>query len=114
MNISLSTIEKGDSERLILITAVGLLESLEKNILTIEDCEQYLFSPYTVEVLKQKQVDEKVIQIIDKGLYLEDYESLLPDEMLKYTKSLKQEALELIKSREVPKDLYDIKKWIDD
>ncbi|MBO0421446.1 DUF3969 family protein [Enterococcus plantarum] len=114
MHISLSAIEKGEMERLILVTTLGLLESLESRVLTIDECQGYLFSPYTKSILDSKEVDKAIIAIIEKTLYLEDYESLLPDDLAEYIEHLKRDILDLIKTREAPVDINEAKQWLDE
>lgn len=113
MELKLSVNEKNEAERLVLISAIGLLESLENGIVTIEDCENYLFNPYSVSVLEGKKLDTEVIEIIELGCELEDVQSLVPDKLQDEIKGLKEQAKERLKNIPLSKDPYDVKKWID-
>ncbi|MGC6768951.1 DUF3969 family protein [Enterococcus sp. LJL51] len=113
MVISLSASEKSEMERLILVTALGLLESLKNNVLTIDECQNYLFSPYTQSILEAKKIDEAVVATIEKCLFLEDYEDLLPNQLTGYIEQLREDILELIENRNTVANIYEVKKWLD-
>lgn len=113
MKLNLSVIKENEAERLILVSAIGLLESLENDLLTIEDCEHYLFSPYSVSILEEKGINQKIIEIIELGCELEDIQSLMPDRLKKGIGDLKMQARELLKETLPSEDLYEVKNWLD-
>lgn len=113
MKLNLSVITENKAERLVLVSVIGLLESLEKDLLTIEDCEHYLFSPYSVSILEEKCINEKIIEIIKLGCELEDIQTLMPDKLKKGIKDLKMQASELLKETSPSEDPYEVKKWLD-
>lgn len=113
MKLNLSVVKENEAERLILVSAIGLLESLENDLLTIEDCEHYLFSPYSVSILEEKGINEKIIEIIELGCELEDIQSLMPDKLKKGIKDLKIQASELLLGTSSSADPYEVKKWLD-
>ncbi len=112
MELILRVDEKTEAERLVLVCAIGLLESLENDILTIEDCEKYLFSPYSVQLLKKKNLDEKVIEIIELGCELEDVQSLNPDKLSKNIRELKAQASKQLKVSGLSENQYDSLHWL--
>ena len=114
MEISLSVDKKNESERLVLVNAIGLLESLENELLTIEDCENYLFSPYSVSILEEKNMNPQIIEIIELGCELEDIQSLMPDKLNVEIRDLKERAKECLKNTTPYENPYEVKKWIDE
>ncbi|WP_368543514.1 DUF3969 family protein, partial [Streptococcus sobrinus] len=46
---------KQSLEKIILIKILGIVNALEENLITIEEAEKILFSPYTIELLKTKK-----------------------------------------------------------
>ncbi len=113
MQLNLSVIKKNEAERLILVSLIGLLDSLEKQLLTLEDCENYLFSPYTVSILEEKGISEKVIEIVELGCELEDIQSLMPDRLKEEVNTLKLQAYECLREVPLSDDPFDVKKWLD-
>ena len=88
-------ISKND-EKIVLIVLIGILETLKRNTLSIDEAEKFLFSPRTVARLKKIKCDEKIIDILERGCELEDIESLIPDELLENISILETEVLELL------------------
>lgn len=76
---------KEQTEKLLLINLLGVIESLTLNIITLEEAEKILFTPYTIDILTTKQISEDIINIIHLGTELEDVLSIIPD---KYNDSL--------------------------
>ncbi|MCA5014045.1 MULTISPECIES: DUF3969 family protein [unclassified Enterococcus] len=113
MELTFNVIKKNEAERLILVTVIGLLESLENELLTIEDCENYLFSPYSVSILEEKGLSEDVIEIVELGCELEDVQSLRPAKLKDGIRELKEQAKEYLKKIAPSDDPYDVKKWLD-
>lgn len=111
--LKLSVNKKEDANILLLVCIIGLLDSLKSGILTIEECEQYLFSPYSLNVLQQKNVDKRIIDIVHLGTELEDIESLLPEKFDDNINELYESAKELLKEIKPKEIYYDEKKWLD-
>ncbi len=97
MKLNLSVIKKSEAERLILVSVIGLLESFENQLLTLEDCENYLFSPYTESILEDKGISEKIIEIVELGCELEDIQSLMPNRLKEEVNTLTLQAFECLK-----------------
>lgn len=88
------------NEKMLLISIIGTLEAIIGGGLSIDEAENFLFSPHMVQRLKEKKCSESLINIIEKGCELEDIASLLPQSLTKYLEELKQETLEELKSYE--------------
>lgn len=87
-------------EKMLLISIIGTLEAIREGGLSIDEAENFLFSPYMVHRLREKKYNESLINILEKGCELEDIASLLPQELVKSLEELKQEALAAMKSYE--------------
>lgn len=97
MNISNFVFTK-NNEKVILVILLGLLDGISNNVLTIEECEKILFSPYIAIRLKQNNFDEEIITIINECCELEDIESLIPDKLEENIHSIKKRVLCLLKN----------------
>lgn len=113
MKLNLSVIKKKEAERLILVSVIGLLESFENQLMTLEDCENYLFSPYTVSILEEKGISGKIIEIVELGCELEDIQSLMPNRLKEEVNTLKLQAFECLIELSHSDDPYNVKKWLD-
>lgn len=102
MKLNISISGKNESERLISIIELGLLSAIEKQLISIEEAEGYLFNPLTVSKLEAYGLDEKVIEIIREGCELEDIQSLVPEKMSSNIKRLKEKVVRNITSIESP------------
>lgn len=58
--------------KILLLLNLGALNALEKNILTVDEAEFLLYSPYMMELLKENNFPELLVNIIHKGTELED------------------------------------------
>lgn len=54
MKLKLIIAEKDEANRMIIVCAIGLLTSLEGNLMTIKECQQYLFNPTSVSILEKE------------------------------------------------------------
>ncbi|UNL86378.1 DUF3969 family protein [Priestia koreensis] len=93
MELNISISGKEESERLVSIIQLGLLSVLEKEIISIEEAEGYLFNPFTVSKLERYGLSKEVIDIIKEGCELEDIQSLMPEKLLSNIIRLKEQIL---------------------
>lgn len=96
MVLNLSVNKTNEANILVLVCAIGLLE-IENDLLRIEDCDQYLFSPYSLAILQRKGIDQSIIDVVHLGTEIEDIESLLPHLLEKEIKELQEAAKEQLK-----------------
>lgn len=106
MKLKLKVAEKEEASRMILIGAIGLLVSLENNLMTVEACKQYLFNPASVRILAKEGIDSKVIEIIDLCCAFEKIEDLANVQELKY------KAKECLRNLAYNPDLSRNMKWL--
>ncbi len=93
-------LEKMD-EKVLLLAIVGSLEAIQKNAMTIDEAEIFLFSPRMVSNLKQKKCNENIISLIERGCELEDIESLIPEDLHEEITNMIEDALKLLKKYEL-------------
>ena len=101
----------GGIERLILTINIGLLTLLEEKALSIEEAENYIYSPYSESYLKRLDVNPQILDLIISGCQLEDFESLLPHKLFDKIHVMKTESINIYKTLKRP--LIPTKKWID-
>ena len=87
-------------EKILLLTVLGVLEAIQKNAMTIDEAEIFLFSPRMISNLKQKKCDENIISLIERGCELEDIDSLIPEHLYNEISNMIEDTLELIKNQE--------------
>mgnify|MGYP000949835146 CR=1 FL=1 len=109
VNISLKT--KDDIERFILIANIGIMTAIKEGVISIEEAENYLYSPYSVERIKNLGINIDVIKLVELGCELEDVESLIPDKLNNSIDEISNTSIELLRS--LPKPALPLKKWID-
>jgi hypothetical protein len=90
--------EKPDIERFVSIVNLGICTALENGVLTIEEAETYLYSPYTMEQLEKLDVAQELIDIVHLGTELEDIKSLIPEKLNESLEEIKVETLKFMKS----------------
>jgi len=52
MELNISIKNKDDIERFILILNVGMMTAIKEGVISIEEAENYLYSPYSVEKIR--------------------------------------------------------------
>lgn len=86
------------NEQIVLVDIIGLLTCVQEGVITIDEAEVYMFSPYTVDKLKKSGVSDEIINLIECGCELEDIRDLLPQELDKTINELKNRAIGYIKN----------------
>lgn len=64
-------------EKYTLMTMHGLFNQLKLGIISIDNAEHTLFTPYMMESLSSLGVKPDIIDLIHKGTELEDFEHLI-------------------------------------
>lgn len=111
LTISLDKTE--DMNQYILVTIIGLLDALLHDSITIVDAEVALFTPYSIAILNQLNIDTEIIELVEMGLELEDYDSLIPDKLEDRIKEIKIAALSKLKKHMIENQFMVRKKWLD-
>ncbi|MDF2858231.1 MAG: hypothetical protein K0Q87_4082 [Neobacillus sp.] len=111
MKLNVSIEEISEIERFILILNIGLAYALEKNILSIEEVENFLFSPYSMDKLEELKVSKDIIRLINLGCELENVERLVPDKLELSIGEIKTTSIKLLSDLAGPR--IPTKKWID-
>ncbi|UVJ08990.1 DUF3969 family protein [Staphylococcus aureus] len=66
---------KEQIEKFTLITIHGLFYQLKHDLISIENAEHIMFTPYIMEQLSSLNVNSEIIDLIHKGTELEDLEA---------------------------------------
>ncbi|MDD3894010.1 MAG: DUF3969 family protein [Syntrophomonadaceae bacterium] len=111
MELKVSLKTKGDIERFILIANIGLMTAIKEGVISIEEAENYLYSPYSVERIKHLDINMDVIRMVELGCELEDVESLIPDKLNNSIDEISNTSIELL--RLIHKPIPPLIKWID-
>jgi len=111
MKLNVSIEEISEIERFILILNIGLAFALEKKILSIEEVENFLFSPYSMNKLEELKVNKDIIRLINLGCELENVERLIPDKLELSIDEIKATSAKLLSNLAKPE--IPTKKWID-
>lgn len=99
MTLSFQVASKDEAERLLAVICAGLCVSLDAGAITINEAENYLFSPATIYHLGQLGLSEDAIDLIRSGTELEDFESLLPHQLKGAIEKLRARAIEVTRVR---------------
>lgn len=83
MTLDISIKDVDNINRFILLANLGILNALKNKLISITEAEQSLYTPYTVDKLRELQVSNEVIHLIELGCELEDIQSLLPSQLEK-------------------------------
>ncbi|HCF0026969.1 TPA: DUF3969 family protein [Pseudomonas aeruginosa] len=74
-------IEASQAEGFLSIFILGVLWSLKKGVINIEDAEGFIFKPATSKVVRDEFGFEELALLIDAGCELEDVKSLVFDKL---------------------------------
>ncbi len=96
-------------EKTLLLAILGNLEAVRKGVITIDEAEKFIFSPYIARNLTIRGCNKQIIKLIKKGCELEDINSLLPDKINQVLDELKKETLNLIDNYKT----FDSSFWIE-
>lgn len=106
------SIEKNEEiEKFILIVNLGILIALSKELINIEDAENFLYSPFSVNKLRDLGIKEEVIKLVELGCELEDVKRLIPNKLNKSINDIYNKSMELLLTSS--KISLSEKKWID-
>jgi len=104
----LDNIISENEEKILLINIIGVLETLRKRKLSINEAEKFLFSPYFIKKLEKRNCNYEIIDILERGCELEDIASLLPQNLEKNIIELKEQSLKIMEK--YPK--FENKFWV--
>lgn len=97
-------------EKIILISIIGIINSIKNKAITLEEAEKFLFSPHTRSIMQSKRCDSNIIALIDYGCELEDIKSIMPSKFTHTLNDIEQKALTLLSKYEKSETDF----WIDE
>jgi len=89
--------QKDDIEMFTLIQAVGLVEALQREVLTTCHSKQSVFSFRLVQALQELSVDPKILGLLLKGSEMQSDHGRLTPEVIQTSDEIREEALVLLK-----------------
>ena len=101
--------KKDIDEKILLIGIIGVLVSLKNRSITIDESESFLFSPRNIRLLTNLNCDTSILDLIENGCLLENFESLMPKKLNSEIDYMIQEALSLLSDY----SQYDREHWIE-
>lgn len=90
--------KKDIDEKILLIGIIGALVSLKNRSITIDEAESFIFSPRNTRFLTNLNCDAAIVDLIENGCLLENFESLIPDKLDPEIDHMIEEALSLLKN----------------
>jgi len=66
---------------LVAVLSLGLCVAIETKDLTIQDAEDYLFSPYTMRVLGLNGASSEAVDLVHLGTELENVQRIVPEHL---------------------------------
>ena len=113
--VQISSLNQNQSERMIAIIALGILEGVKNGVVDFTEAENCLFGPYGRGVLVNLGLSKKLVDIVHSGSALEDMEDIFPQNpelgLLREIEKLQNDVLEIL--RKTKYDPYDYKDWLD-
>lgn len=107
-----SAYDQKSSERMLLIAAIGLLSGCEAGKISVDEVQAHLFNPYTIKILRDINAGSQLVELVHKGLFLEDIQSLFGDKKLQdKIVATKEKAIELLSEYEF--NPYQENKWVE-
>lgn len=100
MKVEFSKKQKEVDEKMILVTIMGVLESIKLGGISVDEAEKIVFSPYIVKKLNEKGCNKKIVKIVEKGCELEDIESIIPEKFDQVIDEMKQETKKALQDYE--------------
>lgn len=88
--------DNSKDNKILLISILGILDSLKYEVITIDEAEKFLFSPYIIGKLKYSNIDNRIIEVLEKCTELEDIKDLIPEKYNFIVNELKQEVIRLL------------------
>jgi len=109
MSINFTVDNLVESRRLIITIIVGLLILIKNEVISIDEAEQYLFNPYSINKLSFCGVDQELLDIVLEGCELENIKRIIPEKYLSTVDDLIIRAINLTNKYDAPSAP---KKWI--
>jgi hypothetical protein len=94
------SIDDKQASKFISFLTLGVLTALDRNLISIDEAEGFIFKPYLAKLLEQMGSEEKLIDIINIGCELDDVASLYPEDLDVQIKDLLDKTLSVISHSE--------------
>lgn len=94
------SIDDKQASKFISFLTLGVLTALDRNLISIDEAEGFIFKPYLAKLLEQIGLDKKLIEIINLGCELDDVECLIPEQLQASIDELIQKTITVISQSE--------------
>jgi hypothetical protein len=111
MKLILSIEDKTEIERFLLILNVGLINSLKNGLISIDEAENFMYTPYSLERIKNLGIEQEIIELFQEGCELENIDRIIKDQLNQTLDELENKSINKLKN--LSKALIPVKKWID-
>lgn len=98
MELRITLRKRTEIERLLLVMALGMLDSLEYGAITFEQAYRLFLRPYVSQYLEEYGSQEEILGFFNNLCMLEDVARLVPEELSISINSSRQEALSLLRN----------------
>lgn len=98
-------------DQLIVIFIIGIMEAIEKELISDEMGEVLLFNPYNFQSLGKISISNDVLDIIKLGMELEDVHQIVPNAYKSTIIEIKKRCIDFLKN--VNKLEYPIIRYFD-
>ncbi len=99
-------------EKLLAVLSIGLGVAIKHNAIEIDEAEQLLYSPSTMNKLNEIGAKKEMIELIHAGTELDDLQSLIPSELAKTLSNMENNVLKFLTlSRTIHPQL---EKWLNE
>ncbi|MDC9591616.1 DUF3969 family protein [Xenorhabdus sp. XENO-10] len=94
------SIEKKHAGKFISFLVLGLLHSVDKKIISIDEAEGFIFMPDVYDLLKKIKAPNELVNIIELGCELDGVAALIPHRLQANINELIEKTLSVIKNSE--------------
>ncbi len=91
---------RSEMDCLIAVLSLGLLTAVEQNCLTADEAERYLFGPAGLDAAMQARVAPEVVDLVHRGLFLDDVQRMIPGNFPRMLEEMKTAALSVLRGQD--------------
>lgn len=104
MELRITLKDRTEIEKMLLVMALGMLDSLEQGALTFEQAYRLLLRPYVSQYLEEYGSQKEILVFFNNLCMLEDVARLVPEKLNISINSSRQEAVNLLKNIPISED----------
>ncbi|MDC2865430.1 DUF3969 family protein [Bacillus sp. BP-3] len=101
MKLILQTEDQAVLEKTILLFVLSIVESLKLKVVSLDEAYRYIFNLDVLELLMDRSIDDKVLEIVHLGIELEDIQNLIPEDLEQNIEELKWRCIQVLSDYEM-------------